>query len=762
MHKNFIRAFDNYTDIGCHVPAPYIRKSFELDFVPHSATLSVCTPGFYELYINGKNITKGMLAPYISNPDDMCCYDEYDISDLIKEGKNAIGLILGNGFANQAVDQWDFSKASFRAPLCVSVFFEACNGEKRYSFIGDESFKVHTSPIVYDMYRYGTHYDARLEIDGWNTPDFDDSSWENARIAIAPLGRIIRCTAHPITVQDELSPISISEMKNICYLKTRYRGGEDVQFSRIDHGYLYDFGVSRSGVCKLKIHGKSGQRIVLRHGERLAEDGNFNINSIYSFKDDYEKYIDFFQTDVYILKGGNEEIFIPPFTYHGFRYVLVEGIDPDQATDSLLTFEVFNSSIRQKASFSCSDEILNTIYKMTLNADLSNFHYFPTDCPHREKNGWTGDISASAEQLAMYFDCRDSFDMWLRQLRYAQRENGELPGIVPTTGWGFDWGNGPAWDSAAVTVPYYIYKYTADTAIIRDNAEMIYRYLIYVQTHLDSEGLIAIGLGDWCQPKRYDIGILAPLKLTDSVTVFDIASKAEEIFSVIGDCEKAEYARSLAKSIKEAIRTHLIDYETMLAAGNCQTSQALLLSLGIFEPGEYEKAYARLIEIIHSDKDHIMCGVIGYRHLFDVLIRGGDADLAMKIISREDEPSYGAMIKGGATALCEAFDENGVQESQNHHFFGDVIRVFMNYLAGICVIRNKNGKAKISISPVIPSSMSYARGEIDIDGKTLCAGWERRDNDVLIYAVIPEGIEGSFFFGDRTVPLNEGYNEFII
>ena len=394
MFDKFIKATNEYTDKNKSVPAPYIRRAFELDFKPSSARLCIVASGFYELYVNGKNITKGYIAPYISNPDEIMLYDEYDVAKYLVKGKNAIGVILGNGFANQTVSSWNFNNAAFRAPLCFSLELEALTKGKSFTLSSDENFKTHPSHIVYDMYRYGTHVDARLVVHGWSTPSFDDSSWQNAMLSAPPKGEIVKCTASPITKILELKPEKITKQNDVCYLRTALHKGEDIPSTR-GSGYLYDFGKNAAGVCRLKIKGKAGQTVTLRHGERLSDDGSFNINSVYTIKPDFDEYIHLLQTDVYTLSGEGEEIYVPPFTYHGFRYVFVEGITEEQATPDLLTYEVISSIKKKRADFSCSDYVVNTLYEMGINADFSNFHYFPTDCPHREKNGWTGDAALS-------------------------------------------------------------------------------------------------------------------------------------------------------------------------------------------------------------------------------------------------------------------------------------------------------------------------------------------------------------------------------
>lgn len=763
MFEKFIKATDEYTTKENWVRAPYIRKTFELDFTPEKCELCICTPGFYVLYINGCDITKGFLAPYISNPDDFVCYDKYDILPYLKKGKNAIAFMLGNGFANQSIDQWNYDTATFRAPLCASVFLRAEANGNVLSFSSDESFKKHPSPIIYDMYRHGTHYDARLEIAGWNMPDFDDSQWDNVSISKPPRGEIVHCSAHPITAQYELRAKSVEYKKDFYYMKTAYdtnpftgEAGVSAKETYVKEGHLYDFGLNRSGVCRLKIQGQKGQRIVVRHCEKLDHDGNFNINSMYTVHNNYAEYVDLLYTDVYILKGGEEEIFIPPFVYHGFRYALVEGITAKQATDDLLTYIVFNSDVERRCFFECSDEMMQKLYEMAIASDVSNFHYFPTDCPHREKNGWTGDINASAEQYSLHFDWAESMRLWLKSVRFAQKD-GVIPGTVPTVGKFYDACNGPAWDAVCVSVPYYIYKYDGRTDVLKENASLIMNYLEYVITKRDKNGLYAFGLGDWCQNDSCGShGIAAPLRLTDTAMVYDIAAKASFIFDVLGMSEQKEYAMSLCAQTKAAIRENLIDFTSMTADGNCQTSQALLLSLGMFNDDEYNQAYERLIELIHEKDDHLHCGVIGLRHIFEQLALGGDIDLALKLILREDAPSYAYIAKQGATALCEILKENGFNESGNHHFLGDFIRIFVSYIAGLRINPYVRDINEIVISPVIPSKLERASARYSTKCGEISVEWKKKGDSVHLEAFVPDGIKAEFVYKNQKQSLTAG------
>lgn len=759
MFDTFIKASKYYADYDRHIAAPYIRKAFDIDNIPKSAKLYICVSGFYLLYLNGKEITNGMLAPGISNPHRVCYYDEYDISRHLVKGKNCIGVILGNGFANQTVTSWEFNRHEFRAPLAMSLQVDF-DGE---TFLkSDQSFKTHPSPIIYDMYRYGVHYNARLEIPDWCSADFDDANWAFVMPADAPKGKIVLQTADRIKKQYELKPQKITKQSDFCYLKTSLNNGSELPYTHIDKGYLYDFGYNCSGICRLKIKGEAGQKITLRHGERLS-DGKFNINSIYTLKEDYKDYIHLLQTDIYILKGGDEEIFVSPFAYHGFRYVFVEGISDKQATKDLLTYIVFNSDVKRRAHFSCSDKTMNTLYEMGIRADLSNFHYFPTDCPHREKNGWTGDVSASCEHILLNFKASESFRSWLVQIRAAQKDSGAIPGIVPTFSWGYDWGNGPSWDSVLANLMYYCYKFDGRTDILEENADSLYKYLKYISRLRNEKGLIEYGLGDWTEPGVTNERFSSPQILTNSAETFDIARKSEYIFGVLGMKGRQKYASVLADELKFAMREHLLGKENCVAAGSCQTSQALFLSYGIFSRNEEKKAVRKLCDIIEKKGGHIACGKIGLRVIFSVLVKYGFADTAINMICRDDSPSYGNMIKRGATALCEATEEDGVHESENHHFLGDIIRVFSEDIAGLKINPYMRDINEVLISPAYPSKLDFAAADYETPKGVVSAKWEKCMKGIKIYADIPKGVKASFKMPDGKLrPLSPGIHTFYI
>lgn len=332
---NFIAATEEFCTFKKNIAAPYLRKSFNLSETCSDSKIIICGLGFYELYINGVNITKGSLAPYISSPDDLIYYDEYEISKLLLVGENVIGVLLGNGLQNAfSANIWNFDTAKWvGAPKVALRLDNVFIDGKIQSVESDESFKTSPSPIYFDELRCGAYYDARNEQTGWNNIGFDDSNWQKAKKAPMPKGEPAICNAEPIIVTKKLKPVSITTQED---------------------GYLYDFGVNSAGICKLSIIGELGQKIEFEHGEYLV-DGKLSFKNIQFVPDGYT------QKDIYICKGEGEEIYIPKFTYHGFQYVHVIGIKPEQATDNLLTYLVMNSDLEERGNFECSDNTANIL-----------------------------------------------------------------------------------------------------------------------------------------------------------------------------------------------------------------------------------------------------------------------------------------------------------------------------------------------------------------------------------------------------------------
>ena len=503
-------------------------------------------------------------------------------------------------------------------------------------------------------------------------------------------------------------------------------------------GFLYDFGVNSAGTVKLRISGERGRQIDLQFGEYFAPDGEPDTSNICFYPAGYS------QRDVYILKGEGEETFEPVFTYHGFRYCVVLGITEQEATSDLLTFVVQNSALREIGSFGCSDGMTNKLQAMTRNSDLSNFYYFPTDCPQREKNGWTADAALSSEHILLNLGAEKSYREWLRAIVKAQDNNGALPGIVPTSGWGFAWGNGPAWDSVLIELPYRLYQYRGDLDSAKLCAPAIIKYLHYLTTRMDEHDLLAIGLGDWCPPGREAHEYKSPLAFTDTVLSKDMADKAAFLFDKLNMPEQAAFARALSKRWKAAVRKYLIDENTMLAAGNCQTSQAMAIYYNIFEPAERKAAFEQLINLIEEQEYHLDVGVLGGRVLFHVLTDFGYSDLAFSMITRPDYPSYGNWIARGATTLWELFQPEGSDRigSLNHHFWGDISSWFTQALSGIRMAPHGEPN-EVDFRPSFISRLTHAEAFHIAPAGRIASAWERDEDDAIVLTVeLPSTMHG--------------------
>ena len=712
--SQFIRAGEAFTTLEAPVPAPYFRKSFVMrEAAKGELLITVC--GFYELYLNGQQITKGFLAPYISNPDDMVYFDRYEVT--LNQGENVIALLLGNGFQNNPGGYtWWFDRGDFRGAPQFALSLRSGENEILQS---DCSFRTAPSPIIFDDYRFGEHYDARREIPGWNAPGFDDSAWAHAVFAPQPRGEARLCEAEPIVTTGEMEPVEIIDCG--------------------DGSFIYDFGLNCAGVCRLKVKGERGQRIEFQHGERLI-DGKMDVLRVWFKKkqEDYDRDEKLVHKDVYICKGGEEEVYTPSFTYHGFRYVTVTGITREQATGELLTYVVRNSDIKVCGGFETSHPVVNKLQELTVRSDLSNFYYFPTDCPQREKNGWTADAALSAEQMLLNLTVHNSYREWMRNICKAQNDAGALPGIIPTTGWGFHWGNGPAWDSVLVYLPYYAYRYRGDKQVVKECAASFMRYLHYLTTRADERGLMEIGLGDWChvrtrRPK-------APLVVTDTLMSIDIAEKMAFLLKEIGMERQSIFASKIAEDFRTAFRKHLVDFDTWTVAGDCQTSQAMALHYGIFTEEEEGQAFGKLLQLIDEQKDFMDVGVLGGKVLFHVLTKFGYTDLALKIMVRPEFPSYGNWVAQGATSLWEDFMEDPA--SMNHHFWGDISAWFIKRLAGIDYNPAANDLCHVDITPHFPEEMNDAKAWFDSNLGRIEASWVREGSRIRLSLTIPEGMHG--------------------
>jgi alpha-L-rhamnosidase len=711
----YSKPYDHDTGWAQKAPSPVFRKAFAIDGPIRSATLSIAGLGYYVASLNGMRVGDHVLDPSFTRYDKRVLYVTYDVSDLLRPGKNAIGVMLGNGFYNSHTrDAWDFDQAPWRdAPkLLAQIRVVLADGTER--IIGtDGSWKASTGPVVLDGIRNGQVYDARLEMPGWDTADYDDASWAAPAIVAAPRGTL-RAQMHPaIKVFESIRPVKISETKPGVW--------------------LFDMGQNFAGWARLKVHGPAGTKVEMLYSERANPDGSID-------RKDIDKFVKTgpFQTDAYILKGQGEETSESLFSYHGFRWVEVHGL-PGKPAEDTLTGRVVHTAFDEIGRFECSNDLLNTIQKLTLWSYRSNFEGIPTDCPQREKNGWTGDAHLAAEQAMFNFENSAGYTKWIHDLADEQQPDGNLPGIVPTSGWGYKWGNGPAWDSAYILIPWYLYQYRGDTRILEENYEGFKKY-VDCMTSKAKDGLVSHGLGDWVPAKTE-----TPVVVTSTGYYYQDARIVSMVATILDRPEDDRKYGELADRIRESFRK-----QVMKPGGHVANDSQTALSCAVFQrlaAREDRPAIVGLLaDRVASANDHLDTGILGAKYLFRTLSENGKHELAYRIACQTTAPSYGDWIRRGATTLWEDWGDGA---SRNHIMFGDISAWFQEYLAGIQPDARDPGFKLVRIRPRPVGDLTWAKGETRSMYGRIASSWRREGETFTLDVTIPPNSTATVFIPAR-------------
>lgn len=684
--------------------AMYFRKTFSLkDKRISKARVYITGIGYYELRINGKKVSDKVLDPAQTDYTKIALYSTYDITALLEE-KNAIGVILGNGRHIKAYG-YDFPK------LIVQIEIEYENGGREV-ILSDENWKVSHGPLKENGIYFGERYDARLEMGGWDKPNFDDSKWENAVIVDGP--KLSAQVMPPIRCIEAIKP------------KRLYSPREGV--------YVCDFGRNFTGWVKLRVKGAKGKEIRLRYAEVVYKDGNLNLSTIRNAE----------TTDLYILRGEGLEVYEPKFTYHGFRYVEVEGF-PGVPTLENVEGQVVHTDVRKVGDFYCSNELINKIHNNILRAQLSNLMSIPTDCPQRdERLGWMGDAQISAEEAIYNFDMVNFYEKWLNDIKLSQREDGSIPDVVPP--YRKFYPADPAWGTAYITIAWYLYWYYGDKKVLEEHYDNMKKYVEFLRTNAEN-GISKLGkYGDWCPPgsifpKR------TPVELTSTFYYYNDVLLLSKIADALKRDKEAKNYFNLSEKIKDAFNERFLTpngYEVIkmspIDQGTGQTSNVLPLFYNMVPKEREEGILKRLIDLIVNEHDyHLDTGIVGTKYIFDVLTENGYSDIAYKIATQESYPSFGYMVKKGATTLWERWEklEGGGMNSHNHVMFGSIDAWFWKYLIGVSPLSAGWKKFKIKPYPVgdlryISSSLKTVRGKIELS-------WERSENSFEVNLSIPTG-----------------------
>ncbi len=656
-------------------PAPYFRQEIDIKKKVVSARAYMAIGGLFELYVNGKKIGDHQLDPMYTRFDRRTLYVTHDITAELSNGKNVLGIILGNGWYNhQSTAVWYFDKAPWRArpKFCIDIRITYQDGTVQ-TIPSGTSWKTSLSGIIMNSIYTGEHQDANLEKSGWCTIGYDDSKWEYAKPTAAPSQNIVSQQLQPIRAEKEIQAKSFKKFN--------------------DSLYVFNLGRNIAGVSKITLKGLPGTVVRVKHAERLYENGRAdqsNISVHYRPTND----LDPFGTDIYTLKGGIEETFSPHFNYKGFQFIEVSASKPIELIQSSVIGLFMHSDLPAVGKIGSSNPTLNKIWFAANNSYLSNLYGYPTDCPQREKNGWTGDGQIAVETGLFNFDGITVYEKWIADHRDEQQPNGVLPNIIPTSGWGYDWANGPDWTSSLVIIPWNVYQFYGDNRLLKQTYDNIKRYVDYIE-RISPDNLTDWGLGDWIPVKSK-----ASKQLTSTCYYYadaSILAKTAKLFGKMDDFEKYSI---LAEKIKNAINIKFLNPATGIYANGFQTELAAPLFWGVVPDEMKSIVAANLAKQVETDSFHLDVGLLGTKALLNALSENGYADIAYKVAAQETFPSWGFWIVNGATTLYENWPINAKSDiSMNHIMFGEISAWYYKALGGIRPDPEQPGFKNILLEP---------------------------------------------------------------
>jgi alpha-L-rhamnosidase len=703
-------------------PAPYFRHTFKVAKQIRSARAYIAVAGLYEMYINGQKIGNHRLDPMYTRFDRRTLYVAYDVTAQLQSGKNAIGVLLGNGWYNhQSTAVWYFHQAPWRGrpTFCMDLRITYTDGSVE-TVSSNTQWKTSLSPVVFNSIYTAEHYDARKEQPGWNTPNFIDSAWKPVINRSAPSQNIVAQSLQPIRNVEEITAKSITKIdKNL---------------------WVFDIGRNISGVSQITVKGDSGTVIRLKHAERLNKEGHVdqsNIDLHYRPTDDKDP----FQTDIFILSGRGQETFMPKFNYKGFQYVEVSSSKPVELTKESLKAYFMHSDVAPIGAVASSNKTINQIWSATNNSYLSNLFGYPTDCPQREKNGWTGDAHIASETGLYNFDAITIYEKWLADHRDEQQPNGVLPSIIPTAGWGYEWGNGPDWTSTIAIIPWNIYQFYGDSKLLADSYTSIEKYVNHIN-ELYPTGLTTWGLGDWVPVKS-----VSPVELTSSIYYYVDANILAKTAKILGKQTDFVKYSALANKIKNAINAKYLNTETGMYGKGLQTELSVPLYWDVVPQNLKGKVAANLAQRVAADNYHLDVGILGAKAILGALSDNGYPDVAYKIASQETFPSWGWWMVNGATTLYENWQIDAKRDiSLNHIMFGEIGAWLYKGIAGIHPDQDHPGFKNVLLQPHFVAGLNEFTATHDGPYGKIASSWQRTNNGVTYKVTVPANSTATITF----------------
>ncbi len=716
--------------------AQYLRKTFAVKENVDSAYLAICGLGYFESYLNGRKTGDDVLSPAFTRYDAEAQYLVYDVTGQLHPGLNALGVILGNGWYNCFTeDAWNVREATWRhlPKLLCELHVTYADGTSEL-IRSDLTWKAAKGPIIFNSIRNGEYYDARLELGAWDTAGYDDSAWGSVKLMKSPGGLLKAMEMEPIRVRAVHPAIKMWKSRD---------------------GHIFDIGQNQAGVGQFTLHGKAGTEYRFRYAEELTPDGEINQLPVCVFTRSGE-----FQTDKYVKKSDAPETWHARFAYHGFRYIEITGMDAPALSDVCAL--TLCTDVKDAGWFDSSSDTLCGTQHMSRWSTISNMHSIPTDDPHREKNGWIGDVSMSAEQMMLNFGSAAFLSKWCGDLRTAQRPAGQIPCVVPSTGWGYYGLMGPDWSSALINVPWYIYLYTGNRNVLAQNYDTICRNFEFMET-MTTDLTLDYGTGDWCAP--FDgpgIGVnmgsyKCPTVVSDTGFFYYAAVMLAKMARLLEKPEDEAYYTDMAAQIRAVFRSRFFDPVSCTVKGDCQTATAVMLYFGLYEPEERAPLLHRLLKQIDEKDGHLDFGVLGCKMVMQTLGQMGYADVGVSMMEQKTYPSLRNWLDLGATTLWECWNGGGDRNgSLNQHMFSDFAAFMHKYIGGIAPDEAHPGFRHIIFRPGVDSGVASASSRhASMYGSVACA-WSMTNGALTLDLQIPTGCTGTLYLPQKMLEtLNE-------
>ena len=692
--------------------ARYLRKEFALKKEIKRATVHIAGMGLYELFINGQRIGDQVLAPAPTDYRKTILYNTYDVTSQLQQ-ENAIGVTLGNGrFYTMRQNYKPYKIPTFGYPkLRLNLIVEYADGSKE-TIATNTSWKLTTEgPVRSNNESHGEEYDARKELGNWTQTDYDDTKWMPAERVSIPSGTLRAQMMPGMKVTETLKPVSIQKMGD---------------------KYIMDTGQNLAGWVRFRIKGQAGDSIRLHFAERLESDGEIFTKNLR----------DAHCTDIYVVSGREPQgaTWAPRFVYHGFRFVEVSGLDYKPEL-SAFTGHVIYDEMTTTGRFETSHPLVNQIHKNAYWGIRGNYRGMPTDCPQRdERLGWLGDRATGAYGEAFIFNNAQLYNKWLQDIEDSMSPEGSISDVSPNY-WTI-YADDVTWPSAFFYVADMLYRQFGDDSAIRAHYPAMKRWMAHMEEATMKDYIMTKDqYGDWCMPPESQelIHSKDPARKTDgailSTTVYyDLLNKMIGFARICGQDADISGYESLAAKIKAAYNAKFFNKETAEYGNNTVTANILSLRLGLVPEGYEGKVFSNIVKKTEEDfNGHVSTGVLGIQHLMRGLTEYGRVDMAYKILTNETYPSWGYMIKNGATTIWELWNgdtADPAMNSANHvMLLGDLLIWYYEDLAGIKCAPDAVGFKKLVMEPVFPDGLDEVSASYGSVYGEIKSAWTKKGGD---------------------------------